>query len=446
MYGDGLPGAEPEHSRSSKSPESTSPEATPPNTHTEVPPHVSVSPPDDDELVANSEQKHDVLCDMRTPPMSGMLPSVVNNGQNAGVSNMHGASLAPSATNNYNSRRPSLPTHLVSDASRQGQIGAMRTSGAISYSNSMGSVRPMAFDPQARRMSLDRLASHPYAHIAAQANSMLYGHTVASRYRPSLPNTTHSTPTLTPQANTSELPQVSEENTSIVPAPLPSSSQPVLAHHGSLSPPTMDMRSELMHRQSLPAQFIQTSGIPAAPPGPLTSSHLHSRFPRAGQMYTIPTRTYQPPIPGPLPNPDFSFGSPSNPSTVREEAENVSDGIASGSGTPAGQTQNYQFPLQQKDDGENTDVGIIVDNGDGDSVAHGGGFMGMGNRSAALYRMQQGGLDPYAHRFGSIASIAESESSVNSGIYGEAGGFDPQQDGFNSGQPPSYNDARRPSW
>ena len=69
-------------------------------------------------------------------------------------------------------------------------------------------------------MSLERLAVHPYAYAAMQQNSSVYGPNAVGnmggmgtttgmglgRFRPTLPATTHSTPTGTPQARTSDLP------------------------------------------------------------------------------------------------------------------------------------------------------------------------------------------------------------------------------------------------
>lgn len=373
------------------------------------------------------------------------------------------------------SRRPSLPTHLSVGPSR------MRTShyGSPRMPPSGVNAARMGFDPNARRMSLDRLASHPYAHLAAQANSVVYG-TGMPRFRPSLPTTTQSTPTLTPQAHNAELPPVFSgsdstgsghtsdsggSNSGLPELSLPPHLQAQTPLVGSA--PDSDVRPELMHRQSLPAHLAMpprfgssSAGLVAPPQSASTgTAHMPMRFPRADHVYALSTRNYQPPIAGPLPNPDFSFGSVGS-----GDANGNGEGEGSrtdGARTPENQLQaqlnSYTFPQadDRKDDGSGAGGGNGLDmemEGDPHSAALPPRGMG-----APVYYLDAQGLhgaaDPYASRFGSIASIAsiaESESSATSGSFfnSETSSYNLRHDDLSSAGHSSvnYSDSRRASW
>lgn len=456
---------------SSNSPESTSPELTPPNAHADIAPHVNVSP-DDDSAARQPEVKQNMEM-----PMSGFPPSswqgpprsmsrtptlgmgLEQGAEFTGEAGFGGNGLQAIPMQDHYTRRPSLPTHLGIGPSRvrAGYLASPRAS-ALSLGGGVNAARMVGYDPNARRMSLDRLASHPYAHVAAQANSLVYG-PGATRFRPSLPATTHSTPTLTPQARTADLPPVdqqpsvdSNQNSNgdgDAASGIPELSLPPHLQH---STPVTDMRPELMHRQSLPAHLATPQQLPASTgfaSQPQSASAMSMRFPRQGHVYTLSARNYQPPIPGPLPNPDFSFGSVGNGECEGAPTE--------GSGTPDQQLQsslnNFQFPEMEKGDngaaGGSNSLDMEMDGESRPTLPPGG----LGGRPPVFYRDSQGlhgAANPYTPRFGSIAStasIADSESSVTSGacFSSEAGsGFDVQ---VNSAGHSSigYNDTRRGS-
>ncbi|KAH8119124.1 hypothetical protein DFH11DRAFT_1539988 [Phellopilus nigrolimitatus] len=424
-----------EHSNSSSnSPESTSPEATPPTLPVDPPATLGPKPNRIGSLAhfvarptALDEPHPNVRLQLGWSdgdPSSGPVPP-------------------PPIT-------PNTSRHGASHM-RSGYPGRARGVCMNIGAGGVGSGRFGGFDPSTRRMSLDRLGSHPYAHVAAQANGVaMYG----QRFHPTLPATAHSTPTLTPQAHTSELPsiqphQIDGNNSSndSSPSALPELLLPSHLQHPPISPPTTDMRSELMHRQSLPAQFAQPPHLPSTPNyahAQLPGAGMQTRFPRPGHVFALSARSYQPPIPGPLPNPDFSFGSPRL--AGNEEGENVfTDGNTSCSSTPGGQLPSYQFPSLEagKDDSENMGMDLDMD---ADATT---GLRGLGTRPSVYFRDVHGvhGADPYASRFGSIASIAsiaESESSAS--YFSETGSYDVQHDGSGSATlPTGFNDTRRPS-
>ncbi|KAI5123073.1 hypothetical protein M0805_000507 [Coniferiporia weirii] len=455
--------AERGHSNSSSdSPESTSPESTPPNLTVDIPPQVNVSPPvDEDGAMLGHGTKQVLMTDglgaswqnplrsMSRTPTSGLGVGI---GADANVRQMENANITPTPNSGQFSRRPSLPTHL-GVASSHGRVGPHSSTRGVSMgmnSGGVGAVRFAGFDPSTRRMSLDRLAVHPYAHLAVQANGMVYG-PGATRFRPTLPGTTHSTPTLTPQAHTSELPSVQEPQTGdnsirndCDHSELAEHSLPI---HLPTSPSAPELRPELLHRQSLPAQFAHhvPPSLARGQTGPLSGSHLQTRFSQPGNMYAFSTRSYQPPIPGPLPNPDFSFGSPRV-----EDGENVpTDNNASGSGVPGAQQQSSQFSISEgrKDENDFPEMGMDTDAEPDPRLSR------FGARPALYFpdtHGMHGGVDRYATRFGSIASIAsiaESESSATSNFYSEVDSFDVQQDsaGPVTHPPGGFNDARRSS-
>lgn len=458
-------------SSNSNSPESTSFESTPPNVPADVAPHVSVSPPaEDEENGAVSDGKTLMMNNggrAGYPPGPWNAPSrsmsrtpTSSMGSEMGQDNSNypgGDSFASSNLMNVPgqdpfSRRPSLPTHLGPTRLRPGYS---RGPGGLSLGGSVGING--GFNPNSRRMSLDRLASHPYAHLAAQANNMVYGSGVAAnRYRPTLPGTTQSTPTLTPQAHTSELPTLvdsaggisssgndshgssSESPQLSLPSHLQQQQQQQQQHSSVKSSPTPEMRPELMHRQSLPGHVSVPPQFPSSPgfaqmqqPPPASAGNIPVRFPRVGQ-FAISARSYQPPIPGPLPNPNFSFGSVD--STVGDDNSSVTNdgGSVNGDAHLHQQLNSFQFPSVEGKE-ENNGLKMEMD-----------GSNGIGQGAPVYYSDMRNinGVDPFASRFGSIASIAsiaESESSATSGGYfSEAGSFDVSSNGL--------RDARRPSW
>ncbi|KAL5528590.1 hypothetical protein ACEPAF_7726 [Sanghuangporus sanghuang] len=455
---------------SSTSPESTSPELTPPNGLGDTP-HVNVnSPGEDDGVVRQPEVKQgEDPSGLHFPPSSWQGPQramsrtpTSHMGMEQGhdySEEMDYGSNGMMPTQDQFVRRTSLPTVLGIGPSRVRAGYSPRLNGMSSLGMNAG--RMSGFDPAVRRMSLDRLASHPYAHLAAQANSMVYGSSL-SRYRPTLPATTHSTPTLTPQARTTDLPPINQMHTDGDQTDcngnagietgssngMSDSSLPPHMHHPPMSPPESEARPELMHRQSLPAHLASPGQFAPSttsfPPQPHSANPMSMRFPRAGHVYALSSRTYQPPIAGPLPNPDFSFGSVGNGESEGSQGD--------GTSTPDMQLQsslnNFQFPPMDdgKDNngsssgGTSNSLDMEMESDPQSNLPSGG----LDPRSAVYYRDSQGlhgAADPYASRFGSIAStvsITESESSVTSGAcFSSEGGSN-----FDSA---GYNDTRRAS-
>lgn len=248
-----------------------------------------------------------------------------------------------------------------------------------------GSVGPggsVGFDPYSRRLSLDRLASHPYAHLAVAANGAVFGPIRASsqmhaRARLPIGPKTQS-PSQTPQAQR---------------APLPTVFTPAGHAHDH------NHRSELMHRASMPTHAHGRIGS-----DPVAAAY-RMRFPQDGHHYALSARTYQAPIPGPLPEPDFSFGT-STPSSCSSDSDSAG-------------MSNFSRPR----DGHDVDV----ETEDG-SVASYDAFSSRFGSS----------------RFGSIASVADSESSATSAYFSEVGSFEVRPPTSHSGA--FDQDGRRLSW
>jgi hypothetical protein len=129
-------------------------------------------------------------------------------------------------------------------------------------------------------------------------------------------------------------------------------------------------------------------------------------FPRENHYYALSQRQYRPPAAGPLPAPGYSFGTSTATSTSTtppsSEGDNDQSGVA------------YPYKADHEVDGD------------------------------------EDAPDPsnFYSRFGSIASIAESESSIASGYYSEAGSFDVRPSTSHSLQSQVLfdQDGRRQSW
>jgi len=240
---------------------------------------------------------------------------------------------------------------------------------------------PMRPPDLSRRRSVDtslsRLASHPYAQVAMAKNGAIYGGAF-QRYPPQL-----RTPSSAGQAYSNSSPHAR--------TPVGTPHRPSLAHRASLpgdrglpSPRHHGSYDQRGYRFSTPGIVIET---PSAPLPSLLPSHTtRARFPDS-HLFSIPARTVSSPIPGPLPSPNFSFGAPS---PIASPSPTGTDGDSPGalSSLPA-----YLFSRRPEDqDAED----------DGTSASY--------------------------SRFGSIASLAGSESSSTSAYYSEVGsaGFDPE--------------------
>lgn len=137
-----------------------------------------------------------------------------------------------------------------------------------------------------------------------------------------------------------------------------------LPQHASMRRLSMDSR---------PHRFASISRTHQTPsPSPLTPYNAVIRASLPDDLYTISSRTVASPIPGPLPSPGFSFGAASTP------------------------------PMASPSSGDS-------ERNSPDSVR------------SFTFRGDDEDYDAYS-RFGSVASIATSESSINSSYYAEIGG------------------------
>lgn len=221
-----------------------------------------------------------------------------------------------------------------------------------------------SFDPHLRRSSVDaslqRLASNPFASLARAKNVALYGPEFGVAIPGNGTAIRHHQLNRTPYGYPSSL----RRNMSSSFAPLP--------HHSNTRRLSMDSRA---------SRFSTLSRTQPSPsPSPLTpyDAVIRASLPDH-HLYAVSSRAVASPIPGPLPSPGFSFGAASTPSMTSpssgDSERNSPDSIRS-------------FPFRSEEHDE-----------DATSPAY----------------------DAYS-RFGSIASIATSESSINSSYYPEIGG------------------------
>lgn len=142
-----------------------------------------------------------------------------------------------------------------------------------------------------------------------------------------------------------------------------------MPQHASLRRLSMDSRSA-----RVPSRLNQSPS-----PSPLTSYNSVVRASLPDHLFPVTSRTVVSPIPGPLPSPSFSFGAASTPSNTSlssgESERNSPDSL-----------QSFTFHSDDPDE-------------DG-APSH---------------------YEAYS-RFGSIASIATSDSSINSSYFAELGG------------------------
>ena len=223
-----------------------------------------------------------------------------------------------------------------------------------------------------RRKSMDvsfyRLMHHPFARIAKEKNEALY-----------LPKSPLS-PAGSVPANLARLPGVGPIRTN--------------GHGYPLSRPT------LSHRASEPQVFapVRTPFPPVLEGGPLQSLAPPVRRFSDNRLYAISSRTLSPPIPGPLPTPDFQFGDPSsvsppNASPTPGEIESPQVPLQS---PEIAQLQRWSYPRSREPDQDTEDSG-----------------------SYSAFT-----------RFGSVASVSGSESSaiysdVSSCVATDHMGYDP---------------------
>jgi hypothetical protein len=259
------------------------------------------------------------------------------------------------------------PTHnLPLHAQRRGSLPVSVTAD--------NAIRGPQLDHLGRRLSVDtsvlRLASHPYAQAALAKNGALYPPSI-SRF-PS-------------QLRLSSQPESPLDN------PPPSvNSRPTMYHRGSL--PHEHMNLNLRHRASFDSRgyHYPNGGPPPSSPSPLSFHNPNIRF--NGSRYAVPIRTISSPIPGPLPQPDFSFGAPS----LTPPTNSPSPGLPN-CDSPESLSTVPGYGHSRSDDPDTED--------DGTSASY-----------------------DAISRFGSIASLAGSESSSTSAYYSDVSSTDVGQD------------------
>ena len=257
----------------------------------------------------------------------------------------------------YDLTDPNHPINL-----RRGSLPIITRSTSEDYSHRR--IQP-TFDPLARRgslgMDVNRLAAHPYAHLAAAANNgggnnayvgsrSVRGHRMYGSVK----------------SNSLPGPKAADQY-----GRLPPSYRPIPSHRASMP---------YVFSQGTP-HSVDTAFVPIKQSTPAFASRYHDG------LYSTPSRPIAEPIPGPLPNPNFSFGdssaSPPAPSpSTSESSEQLVTGLS-----------NYAFPPTTDADQEEEAP---------PNVSYG----------------------PFATRFSSIASLADSESSITSAFYSEPGSVD----------------------
>ncbi|KAF4620674.1 hypothetical protein D9613_000810 [Agrocybe pediades] len=243
-------------------------------------------------------------------------------------------------------------------------------------------------DPFFRRSSMDaslqRLANNPFAPLARAKNSALFGAGFgvvmpgSNTSNTSMSNLASGINSLRPHRQFNRLPYGYHASTRRVTGPLSAGLASTPYQYANLRRLSMDSRSvgHLRAQQSL-----------SQSPSPITPYNAAIRVSLPDQqLYALSSRPLASPIPGPLPSPGFSFGAANTPSMT-----SPSSGDSERNSPDSLRSFNFRGGEEQDDD------------------------------AATSY-------DAYS-RFGSIASIATSESSIASSYYAEIGssavGVDP---------------------
>ena len=261
------------------------------------------------------------------------------------------------------------PNHPIN--LRRGSLPIITRSTSDDYSRHR--IQP-TFDPLARRGSLgvdvSRLAAHPYAHLAAAANNG--GNNGA--YTGPGPVRGHR---IHGSGKSNSLPGAKAADQY---GRLPPSYRPIPAHRASMP---------YVFSQGTP-HSVDTAFVPIKHSTPVYTSRYHSG------LYSMPSRPITEPIPGPLPNPNFSFGDSSASASPPAPSPSTSES----SEQLAAALNSYAFPPVTDADQEE-EVSPNVSYGS------------------------------FATRFSSIASLADSESSITSAFYSEPGSVDEYPADFN---------------
>ena len=220
-----------------------------------------------------------------------------------------------------------------------------------------------SFDPMARRCSVDaslqRLANHPFASMARAKNSALYGPGVGVVMPGGATSIRH-------HGQPNRMPYGYQRR----------------GISGNFSPMAQHPNMRRLSMDSRPTRLTALSRAhQSQSPSPITPYNAAIRVSLPDQqLYALSSRPLASPIPGPLPSPGFSFGAASTPSMASpssgDSERNSPDSLRS-----------FTFRGEEHDDDGATSPSY----------------------------------DAYS-RFGSIASIATSESSINSSYYADIGG------------------------
>ncbi|KAI0645350.1 hypothetical protein C8Q79DRAFT_911027 [Trametes meyenii] len=343
----------------------------------------------------------------------------------AATSSYSHSHLAP--TEIYSQRRTSLPPSLSS--SLGGGLGGRLNVGMLDRR------RGVNYDPNARRRSTDlgghRIVAHPYISVAQSANGPHHAYidgdapqrTARSMLTPRM-SVPHASSTLHPHSAQAAMPSPQGHHPHALSQPvLPSQAQ----HRSHLLPGGQQQRQHydispiqvtVSHSQGYnqppnahhpaggydlfaPRHSIDGSALGLAQvhaqmsmglsplSAPATHAHMDTDAFSLGVSGNYPQRPDHLPIPGPLPSPNFSFGNPFGPPTSTSSSSTSTS--ASASGTPPNAASPPLLNLRRT-----SESGVSDADTDDSSRA------------------------PLS-RFGSIASINESEGSWTSAYASDAG-------------------------
>ncbi|KAI0718960.1 hypothetical protein C8T65DRAFT_706614 [Cerioporus squamosus] len=249
-------------------------------------------------------------------------------------------------------RRGSLPASALSSSLGHGRMGPA------------SSLQKRGFDPSARRRSTDmgghRLMAHPYAHVAASANSQgLHGplnegdelmHAQQPIRRPQLaprlsapfphqashPMHAHSMPVVPSQRQ--QMP--TQRQYDISPIPVVSPHSPVYNQHAQgqgyeMFPPRHSIDGSALSLMQAQAQMNMGMHGGQMHVGMDNSDAFSMGMGAHDGRYAISQRPIAPPVPGPLPSPNFSFGNPFVPGSSSNSSSNSASGTPPNASSPS---------------------------------------------------------------------------------------------------------------
>ncbi|RPD63963.1 hypothetical protein L227DRAFT_543015 [Lentinus tigrinus ALCF2SS1-6] len=297
------------------------------------------------------------------PPSAAATSSTLGSPDLSGHVNAHvRLSTHPPSANSH--------THLtVPDSAflRRGSLPASALSSTLGHGRMAPTLQKRGFDPSARRRSTDmgghRMMAHPYAHVAASANSQgMNAHATLNEGDELL----HAQqPIRRPQL----APRLS--------APFPHQGNNAMSGHPHSMPIVPSQRQQLpnqrhydvspihvvsphspVYHQNAPGQgydmFAPRHSIDGSALS-LMQAQAHMNMGMHGQMntgldngdafgmsmsahdgrYAISQRPIAPPVPGPLPSPNFSFGNPFVPGSSSNSSSNSASGTPPNGSSPS---------------------------------------------------------------------------------------------------------------